>query len=111
MAFRIRLTPIKIRFSGTCLNTLEVFMKRIESLDYLRGLMALSVMIYHYISWGAGPIGSEHLLGKLGIYAVSMFYILSGLSLGLVYYGRITSASDIGSFMIKRVFRIFPLFW
>jgi len=86
-------------------------MKRIESLDYLRGLMALSVMIYHYISWGAGPIGSEHLLGKLGIYAVSMFYILSGLSLGLVYYGRISSVSDIGSFVIKRVFRIFPLFW
>lgn len=86
-------------------------MKRIEGLDYLRGLMALSVMIYHYISWGAGPIGSEHLLGKLGIYAVSMFYILSGLSLGLVYYGRITSANAVGSFVIKRIFRIFPLFW
>lgn len=86
-------------------------MKRIESLDYLRGLMALSVMIYHYLSWGVGPVGSEYLIGKLGIYAVSMFYILSGLSLGLVYYGRINTASDVGSFVIKRVFRIFPLFW
>lgn len=86
-------------------------MKRIESLDYLRGLMALSVMIYHYVSWGVGPVGSEYLLGKLGIYAVSMFYILSGLSLGLVYSGKILSANDVGSFMIKRVFRIFPLFW
>lgn len=86
-------------------------MKRIESLDYLRGLMALSVMIYHYLSWGVGTVGSEYLIGKLGIYAVSMFYILSGLSLGLVYWGRINTASDVGSFMIKRIFRIFPLFW
>ena len=86
-------------------------MKRIESLDYLRGLMALAVMIYHYVSWSTGPVGSEHLLGKLGIYAVSMFYILSGLSLGLVYYGKINTATDVGSFLIKRVFRIFPLFW
>lgn len=86
-------------------------MKRIESLDYLRGLMALSVMIYHYASWSLGPIGGEYLLGKLGIYAVSMFYILSGLSLGLVYYGRVNAVSDVGSFFIKRIFRIFPLFW
>ncbi|WP_338660198.1 acyltransferase [Pseudomonas bubulae] len=93
------------------LITLDIALKRIEGLDYLRGLMALSVMVYHYISWGSGPIGSEYLIGKLGIYAVSMFYILSGLSLGLVYYGRITSAGDVGSFIIKRIFRIFPLFW
>ncbi len=86
-------------------------MKRIESLDYLRGVMALAVMIYHYVSWSAGPVGSEHLLGKLGIYAVSMFYILSGLSLGMVYYGKVNTANDVGTFLIKRVFRIFPLFW
>lgn len=86
-------------------------MKRIEGLDYLRGLMALSVMIYHYVSWGNGPIGSEYLIGKLGIYAVSMFYILSGLSLGLVYSGRISSSNDVYSFFVKRIFRIFPLFW
>lgn len=86
-------------------------MKRIESLDYLRGIMALAVMIYHYVSWSAGPVGSEHLLGKLGIYAVSMFYILSGLSLGMVYHGKVNTANDVGAFLIKRVFRIFPLFW
>ena len=86
-------------------------MKRVECLDYLRGLMALAVMIYHYVSWSSGVVGSENLLGKLGIYAVSMFYILSGLSMGLVYFGRINSGGDILSFSIKRVFRIFPLFW
>ena len=86
-------------------------MKRVECLDYLRGLMALAVMIYHYVSWSIGTVGSESLLGKLGIYAVSMFYILSGLSMGLVYFGRMKTGNDVVSFSIKRIFRIFPLFW
>lgn len=73
--------------------------------------MALSVMIYHYVSWSFGTVGSEYLIGKLGIYSVSIFYILSGLSLGLVYYGRVNTVTDVGSFLIKRLFRIFPLFW
>ncbi len=85
--------------------------KRIESLDYLRGLMALAVMVYHYTSWTLGTVGVEHLLGKLGIYAVAIFYILSGVSLTLVYQDRIQQARDVYSFAVKRVFRILPLFW
>lgn len=88
-------------------------MKRVESLDYLRGLMALSVMAYHYLSWSIfePSLGGEYVLGKLGIYAVSIFYILSGLSLSIVYQGKIDSVDNVISFYIKRVFRIFPLFW
>lgn len=86
-------------------------MKRVESLDYLRGILAFSVMLYHYSLNSFGALGGETLLGKLGIYAVSIFYILSGLSLTIVYSTKITAPSDIGSFFIKRVFRIFPLFW
>lgn len=84
---------------------------RIETLDYLRGVMALSVMLYHYVSDCGYALGSETLLGKLGVYAVSIFYILSGLSLGLVYSGRINNRGDIADFAVRRVFRIFPLFW
>lgn len=90
---------------------------RVESLDYLRGLMALSVVIYHYISWSMSTgssvdvIGSQFILGKLGIYAVSIFYILSGVSLAYIYEGKITSTRQVSAFAIKRVFRIFPLFW
>jgi peptidoglycan/LPS O-acetylase OafA/YrhL len=88
-------------------------MKRIESLDYLRGLMAFSVMLYHYVSW-AYPSqlqGSDRILGRLGIYSVSMFFIVSGLSLTIVYNNKIKTIKDIRYFLIKRVFRIFPLFW
>ena len=88
-------------------------MKRIEALDYLRGLMAASVMVYHYVSWAtpSHSSNSESLLGKLGIYAVSIFYILSGLSLSLVYKNKLSSGTEIRSYFIKRIFRIFPLFW
>ncbi len=84
---------------------------RVQSLDYLRGLMALAVMTYHYTGWSVGPLGSETVLGRLGIYAVSLFYILSGVSLAIVYQGRIRSGGDILDFAVKRVFRIFPLFY
>ncbi len=86
-------------------------MKRIESLDYFRGLMALSVMFYHYTSWYSGGVEVDNLLGKLGVYAVAAFYILSGLSLALVYKNKITTKGAVFGFLIKRIFRIFPLFW
>jgi len=45
----------------------------IESLDYLRGVMALSVMIYHLKSWNLYHPDASTLLGRLGIYAVAIF--------------------------------------
>ncbi|SHH04065.1 acyltransferase family protein [Pedobacter caeni] len=85
---------------------------RIYSLDYLRGLMASSIMIFHFCTWQIGEFSSSHILGKLGIYGVSIFYILSGLTLYKVYYKKFnapTLAIDVKHFFIKRVFRIIPL--
>jgi peptidoglycan/LPS O-acetylase OafA/YrhL len=84
-------------------------MKRVESLDYFRGLMALSIMIFHYSSWYQGAVSPNYLLGKLGIYAVSAFYILSGLSLAIVYI-RTKEKFNLTSYTINRIFRILPLF-
>ena len=84
---------------------------RIESLDYLRGVMALSVMIYHYSSWSGVELENGSMLSKLGVYAVSIFYILSGLSLSIVYRNKINSPIEIGQLFIRRIFRIAPLFW
>ncbi|MBT2736726.1 acyltransferase [Bacillus sp. ISL-7] len=86
---------------------------RVVSLDYLRGLMALSVMIYHYTVWQdinlVYPIGD--LFFKLGIYAVSCFYVLSGISLALVYSNKDVNMSFIQDFIKKRFYRIAPLFY
>ncbi len=84
--------------------------ERVPSLDYIRGLMAVAVavMLYHYTDWSLG--GTAGVLSKLGIYAVSVFYVLSGLSLTLAYRERLGGAG-LAAYAVRRAFRIAPLFW
>lgn len=87
-------------------------MNRLYNLDYLRGLAAFGIMIFHYLSWTIGTFSVDTFMGRLGIYGVSIFYVLSGLTLYYVYYDKMKpSKEDIVSFFKKRVFRIFPLLW
>lgn len=87
-------------------------MNRLYNLDYLRGLAAFGIMIYHYLSWTLGKFSADTFMGRLGIYGVSIFYVLSGLTLYYVYYDKMKpTKEDIVSFFKKRVFRIFPLLW
>ncbi len=96
--------------SKKCLKSTSV--QRIDSLDYLRGIMAFGVMIYHYQEWsGLHLEESFSFVGVLGIYAVSTFYILSGLSLMIVYQYRLNNPTDIIDYFVRRIFRIFPLMW
>ena len=85
---------------------------RIHNLDYLRGLAAFGVMIFHYFSWTYGSQTSNSFLERVGYYGVSIFYILSGLTLYHVYFKKMTPTKiEIYSFIRKRIFRIFPLLW
>jgi peptidoglycan/LPS O-acetylase OafA/YrhL len=85
--------------------------KRIETLDWLRGLMALSIMLYHLSSWVIAPLNIDTILGRLGIYGVSIFFILSGLSMAIVYNSYIKDFTTSIIFFIRRIFRIWPLLW
>lgn len=85
--------------------------KRIDTLDWLRGLMALSIMFYHICGWQGLHLDSESILGRLGIYGVSIFFILSGLSMALVYHSYIKNLKTTFNFIIRRIFRIWPLLW
>lgn len=80
---------------------------RIHSLDWLRGVMSLSIMLYHYGVW----MDVSHVLNRLGIYAVSIFFVLSGLSMGIVYGKSIFYKETIYSFFFRRIVRIWPLLW
>lgn len=85
---------------------------RVAVLDYLRGLAALSVVLFHTDKWVHGAWNPSTLLGKCGIYAVSLFFILSGLSLTLAYKNKIHSwRTNFLPFWEKRFRRIFPLLW
>ncbi|GIM61834.1 acyltransferase [Capnocytophaga canis] len=85
---------------------------RLYGLDYLRGLAAFGIMIYHYCYWQFGSFGSETFLGKVGVYGVSVFYILSGLTLYYVYQDKFELSKQwLVLFFKKRIFRIFPLLY
>lgn len=84
---------------------------RIESLDWLRGFMAIAIMFYHLTYWHIFPLDSSQFLGRLGIYGVSVFFILSGLSMAVVYSKFIVDKRTIFVFYIRRIFRIWPLLW
>ena len=84
----------------------------IQSLDYLRGIMAFSIMINHYFAWGYGESETVGYLQRIGFYGVTIFYVLSGLTLFYVYDNRLArNGKSILTFYLKRVFRIFPLLW
>lgn len=87
-------------------------MNRLYNLDYLRGIVAFGIMIYHFFTWSFGTFSSDTFLGRLGIYGVSIFYVLSGLTLYYVYHSRMEpTKDDIIYFFNKRIYRIYPLLW
>lgn len=86
--------------------------ERLYSLDYLRGIAAFGIMIYHYLTWNGNIFTADTVLGRIGLYGVSIFYILSGLTLYYVYYNRLKlNLQNVLLFFKKRIFRIFPLLW
>jgi peptidoglycan/LPS O-acetylase OafA/YrhL len=90
----------------------QIVQNRLHGLDYLRGLAALGIMIYHYSSWSFGEQDASSFLGKVGIYGVAIFYILSGQTLAYVYSAALQpNWISAGDFYRKRVLRIFPLLW
>lgn len=85
--------------------------ERIESLDYLRGIFSVSVMIYHFYTHTNGILGSESLLGRLGVYAVSGFFVISGMSMRIAYHDMVISFNSVAIFLKKRFFRLAPIYW
>ena len=86
-------------------------MTRIDSLDWQRGLLAFAIMLYHLTGWQIAELDSSSLLGRLGIYGVSMFFVLSGLSMAIVYHKYLDGAQTSIHFFLRRIFRIWPLLW
>jgi len=81
--------------------------ERMWALDGLRGLCALSVVIYHAFSWERVAD-----LSSAGAYSVHCFFILSALTLTVVYkdsFSRALNASELTLFYRKRLARLIPL--
>ncbi|MEH3101415.1 acyltransferase family protein [Sphingomonas adhaesiva] len=77
-------------------------MRRFETLDGLRGVAAIVVMVMHASE-------TAHLsLFRNGGLAVDFFFILSGFVLAHAYTGR--AGLTFGPFMLKRLVRLYPMF-
>lgn len=66
-------------------------------------------MIYHLCFWYFFKPDASSFIGRMGIYGVSIFFILSGLSMAIVYHRFICSVKTAGFFFVRRIFRIWPL--
>lgn len=78
----------------------------ITSVDAARGLLAFSVMAFHVLS-------TENIAAyeNVAYYAVYAFFMISGFSLWISYWGRLQTSQDIRAYLIKRFFRIAPLYY
>ena len=79
---------------------------RVLGWDILRGLCALSVMVYHLLYWQ--DLATVSTLGTYGVY---LFFILSGASLAYVYDAQaIGSLRGFAAFIAVRWLRLAPLY-
>ena len=72
------------------------------ALDGLRGVAAISVMLYHYTYGGAAWFPQGYL-------AVDLFFMLSGFVIAFSYEDRLRSGLSAGSFMVRRLVRLYPM--
>ena len=76
-------------------------------LDGMRGLAAFVVCLYHYLIWSETII-----VESAGLFAVAIFFILSALSMAMVYRPRFElglSEANVREFFQNRMARLLPL--
>jgi len=76
---------------------------RFATLDGLRGIAALLVMLYH-----AGTASPLAMPG--GYLAVDLFFALSGFVIALAYETRLKAGLSLREFTVNRLVRIYPMF-
>ncbi|WP_162843295.1 acyltransferase family protein [Ichthyenterobacterium magnum] len=90
-------------------------MKRLQNLDVLRFLLASIVVFYHVpmLCRNQGlPFFSDAPIFNRGKEAVYMFFVLSGfLIIRLIYLAKQRDVFSIKKFYIRRILRIFPLYY
>ncbi|MBD3641173.1 MAG: acyltransferase [Marinobacter sp.] len=87
---------------------------RLESLDALRGLAAIGVVLFHYLPYYDQlythqfilPAGLDNAL-QFGRYGVQLFFILSGF----VIFMTLERTRSAGWFALARAFRLLPALW
>ncbi len=84
--------------------------KRLLELDSLRGIAAISVLIYHYFfiynEYYKHSFNFPEFL-KFGRYGVELFFIISGF----VIFWTLSNSQQLSDFLFSRFARLFPGYW
>jgi peptidoglycan/LPS O-acetylase OafA/YrhL len=92
---------------------MHVSLKHKSELQSFRGIAALVVLIHHcFMYFNTGTV--RYVAGELFFNAhaaVVAFYVLSGYVLSLALRGEQKSLPGYVSFLIRRIFRIYPALW
>jgi peptidoglycan/LPS O-acetylase OafA/YrhL len=78
--------------------------RRFITLDAMRGIAAISVMMFHYL------LGTPYHIFDRAFYAVDLFFILSGVVLTHAFTTKITGGMHFAYFMRARIIRLYPLY-
>ena len=78
---------------------------RFSTLDGMRGIAAIAVMLHHFTSHTSRSIFSNSGL------AVDLFFCLSGFVVAFSYLDRLQKSMSVKEFIIKRVIRLYPKFF
>jgi peptidoglycan/LPS O-acetylase OafA/YrhL len=81
---------------------------RFETLDSWRGICALFVVVFHFISMMPNSLERSSFLRNSYLF-VDFFFVLSGFVLCHSYRGKISSLSDLVRFAVRRFGRVWPL--
>lgn len=85
---------------------------RLDSLDTLRGIAALSIVFFHMVGINHLAVnGSFDVIGKYFGLAVPLFFVVSAFSLYIGYWGKLHNIQHIKRYLYRRFLRIAPLFY
>jgi peptidoglycan/LPS O-acetylase OafA/YrhL len=92
---------------------LKVREARIESLDALRAIAALLVLVFHYellsqdVRPGDPPKAMDAIWAQYGLMGVELFFVISGF----VILMTLERAPTIFNFAVNRAARLYPAYW
>lgn len=81
---------------------------RFVALDSWRGICAVLVVLFHFISVLPSSLGSSMFVRNAYLF-VDFFFVLSGFVLCHSYRGKVSKASELWRFILRRFARVWPL--
>lgn len=91
---------------------------KLESIQILRAIAAIMVIVHHYSSSfdefsSSTPIISSYGLGKIGAAGVDIFFVISGFIMFFTQKenNTVPARTLASQFIVKRVKRIYPTYW